>query len=478
MKISLTVVTGPRAGAVFEVSSLGATLGRSRVADIHLEDGLLSRLHCRFYEEAGQAMVQDLGSSNGTLLNGVAVTAPQAIRTGDVVTVGETALRVDVAAGAGDAVAMPAPVPTMASAPMPAAAPVGAAAVPVAPPQATEGGAGHASAETPAAAEPGKVDLGLSPDAQGQPAKRRGVGVGLIVGLAAVAALVIGAGLFFSLGREGEGGARERSLPTARQLPFEFRYERLVIDAQKLFRYTLTYDNAGTLALAIDDLGDADRSFAKQKQLSPRAVEALRKELIDSRYTEIGPLYPERSADGVSLRRRALTIVLGAEVWARTAENVSDKAFDALCERLETFGRNELGAWATQYSVAELRDMAQEQLRLARRYWEQRDLGDEKLFACVTAYRKGLSALETLNPKPDFAQDLAQGLREAEALLAERHEALAFAVDQALNTQRYDAAAEALRTILRTIPDRDDPRNIEATERLLAVENRYLKGGK
>ena len=83
MKISLTVVTGPRAGAVFEVSSLGATLGRSRVADIHLEDGLLSRLHCRFYEEAGQAMVQDLGSSNGTLLNGVAVTVTGATKGAD-----------------------------------------------------------------------------------------------------------------------------------------------------------------------------------------------------------------------------------------------------------------------------------------------------------------------------------------------------------------------------------------------------------
>ena len=185
-----------------------------------------------------------------------------------------------------------------------------------------------------------------------------------------------------------------------------------------------------------------------------------------------------RGADGVSLRRRSLTIVFGPEVWARVAENTSQRAFDALCERLETFGRNELGAWATQYSVAELRAMGAEQLRLARRYWEQRDLGDEKLFLCVSAYRKGLSALETLNPKPAFAAELGEGLREAEALLAERHEAAAFAVDQAMNTQRYEDAAEALRKILRMIPDRDDPRNIEATERLLAVENRYLRGGR
>ncbi len=439
--MKVRVVSGPQSGAEFTVAPTGSTLGRSRVADIHLEDGSLSRLHCRFYEEGGAAFVQDLGSSNGTSVNGVpAGSGAVALREGDVVAVGGTALRVSLGAVAPEPVA-----------PEPVAAP----------------------------APEGEVDLGLSPGGGAEGPRRRGGMLGLIVGLAAVAALAVGAGLFFTLGREGTGeGETARRLPTAEEQPFAFRYERLAIDARKLFRYTLSFDDGGTLSLAIDDLGDADRSFVKEKALSPRAREALRKVLVDSRYAEIGELFPERSADGVSLRRRSLTIVFGPEVWARVAENTSQRAFDALCERLETFGRNELGAWATQYSVAELRAMGEEQLRLARRYWEQRDLGDEKLFLCVSAYRKGLSALETLNPKPAFAAELGEGLREAEALLAERHEAAAFAVDQAMNTQRYEDAAEALRKILRMIPDRDDPRNIEATERLLAVENRYLRGGR
>ena len=44
-----------------------------------------------------------------------------------------------------------------------------------------------------------------------------------------------------------------------------------------------------------------------------------------------------------------------------------------------------------------------------------------------------------------------------------------------MNVQRYEQAAEHLRRILRMIPDREDERNISATEKLLSVENRFLK---
>ncbi|MEG1480257.1 MAG: hypothetical protein RSD41_04565, partial [Kiritimatiellia bacterium] len=132
----------------------------------------------------------------------------------------------------------------------------------------------------------------------------------------------------------------------------------------------------------------------------------------------------------------------------------------------------------TQFSVGELREMGREQLAIGDRYWEQRDLGDEKLFLSLVAYKKGLSALETLNPKPDFAEELQQRLNRAEKLLNEHYEEASFTVDQALNTQRYEAAAEALRRICRMISDREDERNIKATEKLRSVESRFLKGGR
>lgn len=502
----LTVVLGAEAGKHFEVPDSGVTLGRSRMAGIQLSDNGLSRLHCRFYSENGTAMVQDLGSSNGTTLNGIDIgTKPTPITNGDCVSVAETALRISGFAASPvearpsvtekvtpiPASAFPADIPAT---PAAASAPIisinpDAPVSPVAPtpdvPQATPEPPAVApnlfetdaapAAKADAPVSPGRVDLGLESTPPGE--KKRSPLFGLIFALGAILVLLGGAFAIFSFENKETKTAAPRRLPSAEEQPFEFCYERLVITEESLYRYTLNYESAGLLTLAIDDLGDADRSFKKEKQLSPHAQKMLRKEVMNSSYSTIREMYPERSPDGVSLRRKTVTLVLGTNIWKRTAENVDNPAFDALCESLELFSRNELGVWATQYSVSELHEMGEEQLRVARRYWEQRDMGDDKLFQAVTAYKQGLSALETLNPKPAFAQDLTAELREAVDLLTTRYEAAAFAVDQAMNTQRYERAAEELQRILRMIPDRDDERNLKATEQLLMIENRYLRKG-
>lgn len=476
----LTVVLGAEAGKQFEVPDAGVTLGRSRMAGIQLADNGLSRLHCRFYSENGSAMVQDLGSSNGTTLNGIDIgTNPTPITNGDCVSVGETALRIS---GFTATPAAPAPIfsinpdaPVIPVTPPPPPQP--APEVPLTAPD-LFGAEDDLDATPPAKPEPapvGTVDLGLEAVPGGE--KKRSPLLGLIFALGAILVLLGGALAIFSFENQDEKPAAPRKLPTAESQAFEFCYERLVITEQSLYRYTLNYEASGLLVLAIDDLGDADRSFKKEKQLTSHAQKMLRKEVVDSNYMAIRELYPERSPDGTSLRRKTLTLVLGSNIWKRVAENVANREFDALCERLELFGRNELGVWATQYSVSELRDLGKEQLVVANRYWEQRDMGDEKLFHAVTAYKQGLSALETLNPKPEFVHELTAGLREATELLDTRYEAAAFAVDQAMNTQRYERAAEELQRILRMIPDRDDERNLKATEQLLMIENRYLRKG-
>jgi hypothetical protein len=135
--------------------------------------------------------------------------------------------------------------------------------------------------------------------------------------------------------------------------------------------------------------------------------------------------------------------------------------------------------WAAEYSIDELAKMAAEQLEVAKRYWEQRDLGDEKLWFAIVAYRKGISALDTLNPKPAMITELSDGLFEAEALLAKRYEDSLFQVEQAMNTQQYEVAMQHLQKILRMIPDRDDSRHGQASEKLLLIERRRgMKGGR
>lgn len=64
------------------------TLGRTAHADFILDAALVSRLHCRLTaDESDQLVVEDLRSTNGTLVNGQRVER-QLLKPGDRVTVG------------------------------------------------------------------------------------------------------------------------------------------------------------------------------------------------------------------------------------------------------------------------------------------------------------------------------------------------------------------------------------------------------
>ncbi len=72
------------------LGSRGATLGRSREADIVLDDQNVSRKHAEVRPSGGSWIVRDLGSTNGIKVNGRRVdpNRPQSIKPGDVIELG------------------------------------------------------------------------------------------------------------------------------------------------------------------------------------------------------------------------------------------------------------------------------------------------------------------------------------------------------------------------------------------------------
>src|SRR3954452_1802645 len=90
-RAELRVVNGPESGRVVGLSAT-AVVGREEEADITLADDQVSRRHARFVVENGTVLVQDLGSTNGTLVNGAAISEPRALVAGDRVAVGDTEL--------------------------------------------------------------------------------------------------------------------------------------------------------------------------------------------------------------------------------------------------------------------------------------------------------------------------------------------------------------------------------------------------
>jgi FHA domain len=81
-------------GQDFELDSSQLTIGRGRQNDIAIgSDEYASARHARFEPRQDGVWVQDLGSTNGTYLNGVRLDRPRRLSQGDVVRVGETDLR-------------------------------------------------------------------------------------------------------------------------------------------------------------------------------------------------------------------------------------------------------------------------------------------------------------------------------------------------------------------------------------------------
>ena len=75
----------------------GGTIGRSRDCDVVLADTGISRRHAQIRPGGAGWEIEDLGSTNGVLVNGVAVTGRQLLRSGDVIEFGSTEARFELA---------------------------------------------------------------------------------------------------------------------------------------------------------------------------------------------------------------------------------------------------------------------------------------------------------------------------------------------------------------------------------------------
>jgi len=68
-------------------------IGRSSELDMVLVEDMVSRKHAKIITDDKTVTIQDLGSTNGTFVNGVQIDRPRKLVNGDVVRVGETELR-------------------------------------------------------------------------------------------------------------------------------------------------------------------------------------------------------------------------------------------------------------------------------------------------------------------------------------------------------------------------------------------------
>jgi hypothetical protein len=90
--VELTIRQGPQPGQRFSLNKPTITIGREVGNDVAINDPQMSRRHASLIWDGRQFIIQDLGSANGTFVNGVRLTAPQVLQPGDVIGLGPTVL--------------------------------------------------------------------------------------------------------------------------------------------------------------------------------------------------------------------------------------------------------------------------------------------------------------------------------------------------------------------------------------------------
>lgn len=86
---TLVLCEGPSSGEVFPIEKPELFIGRDPGVDIVIDSPGVSRRHARLYQQAGGCILEDLGSSNGTFVNGQRITGPYYLHAGDEVRLGQ-----------------------------------------------------------------------------------------------------------------------------------------------------------------------------------------------------------------------------------------------------------------------------------------------------------------------------------------------------------------------------------------------------
>lgn len=440
-RLELLVTSGEMKGRRFAVRPGGLRLGRSSMNDIHVPDEELSRNHCLF-EPSGEIglRVTDLASANGTYVNDHPVgNTPVELDIGDIVRVGQLTLQV----------------------------------------------VGRVAEERPSSDR--GVDLGLGTSADSEPAEltasdgegasasRRFVLWPIAAGAIALAAIGL---LLMPQEQAAEAPVPlkpENDAEVAEELR-EMSYEKVEATGNRIFRYAMKFAADGTLSVSVDDVPGENRHVRKAVPLKPGAVDELKSILAFSKLQDIDREYFGAEPDPPALESWSLKAVYASRVRTiRIVNTPGPEAFRTIREKLEAFTKNELGVWAIQYSREKLVELAQESFRLGEGKWEDREVNYANLSASISAYRESMFYLETVDPKPDFAPAVREGLDRSTAELKKRYADQRFRADRAINLKQWEEAQRELQILLEMVPDRADDRNREASAKLVDVEKRIKK---
>ncbi len=483
--MKLFFLDGKKAGQEADLRPPGISIGRETDNDIVLEGEGASRYHAKIEWRDGAWILRDLGSTNGTKVDGTRIAADHRLVPGERLRIGQQDMlfaetRDQLPATAPDA---PTPAPaapdavTVRNASPPG--PVQDAANPQTQTRQEISGAksfqdffSKRDGDAPKSAANlfgGKVgDPGSAAAHAARRAHASPLFYAAVIGIAVAA--VVGFLVVDSLG----GGKKGTTSPTpaAPRTPLLVIYEKQEASADNVFRFRLEIrDNV--IRIEKDDLRSRIRS-TKQKQISDKQIEDLEHFLRQTDFMALRQPQPGISADGRD-RRRTLVVAYGRELNRIDVRNTfAPTSFEETAALVEGFSRDVLNTPAEHLTPEEMLREGTAAFAKGEELFRNLEARPRNLRDAITRFTYALELLENFEPKPREYETAFQLRREAEVLIKDRIQQATRDAIRAYQLKDYAAARDAYRAIMEMTEPGDKPHE-QARGNVLKLEDQLRR---
>ena len=474
--MKIMYLNGAMTGQTMERIPSGTTIGRESDNTIQLPMGGVSRYHAKIEcDAAGNWLIRDLGSTNGTLVDDVPVSGVARLASGSVITIGDQLLRCM------DSASAPAGNPPLSVQPRPAAQPTPAPSasqptqvqqtfffrpqnttsnVPTSTgplPETPKPAPAPSPASTPASApvSPAEVPHGLFKKKQNtaqQTNHTKKFLSNVIFALIVILAACVGLWLFLKLNETSQTPVNQPPAKRKVENPFVLYYEKESVSGSAVFRFVLQVEN-GLMEVTLDEPQNKRRYYELFKEPLPDTlIEKLKQQILDSGFMD---LQQEKIAGTSQDNRqhRRIMVGFGSKFCDVKVSNDVSETFNRVETIINETLLDEYDLGVISQNVDRILEDARTFLFVAEEAFRSIDTTPSNLPKAIINYRLALRRYQLFDdPKPVEWKTARDGLAKAEAKLEEIHQEGLKNVRLFYEQREYDKAIAECNRLLEIFP--------------------------
>ena len=446
--MKIMYLNGTLTGQTLELPPGGATIGRESDNTIQIPMGGVSRYHAKIEQDAaGNWLIRDLGSTNGTQVDDVPVNGAAMLAPGSVITIGDQLLRCM------DSAAASAPAPTPAAppvqpAPQPSPQPAtqsqpafffrpqnATANTPIqeapkpAPQTVSPAPAPAPAAPAPAAPAPSITEADISrglfnkkPGKSPQTNRSKKLLGNAIFAFVVILAACFGLWIFLKLNEAPKTPAGQAPVRKKVENPFVLYYEKESVSGGAVFRFTLLIENEH-MEVTLDEPQNKRRYYELFKDPLPKElIDKLKQQIQDSGFMEL----TQEKIAGTSQdnrQHRRLMVGFGNRFCDVKVTNDVSETFNRVETIINETVLDEYDLGVISQNVDRILEDAKTFLFVADEAFRSIDTTPSNLPKAISNYKLALRRYQLFDdPKPPEWKAAREGLAKAEAKLEDIHQ--------------------------------------------------------